>query len=83
MIVTTERPIHLETNIWVLDVPFSAKQEQICHVEFEIFHYQETAFVLKLKVALEIDLFLELSMTLEIDLVLQLLIALEIDLVLK
>ena len=71
MIVTTERPIHLQTNIWVLDVPFLAKQEQVCHVEFEIFHYQETAFVLKLKMTLEIDLFLELSMTLEIDLVLE------------
>ena len=83
MIVTTERPIHLQTNIWVLDVPFLAKQEQVCHVEFEIFHYQETAFVLKLKMTLEIDLFLELSMTLEIDLLLELPMTLEIDLVLE
>ena len=83
MIVTTERPIHLQTNIWVLDVPFLAKQEQVCHVEFEIFHYQETAFVLKLKMTLEIDLFLELSMTLEIDLVLELSMTLKSDLVLE
>jgi len=83
MIVTTERPINLEANIRVVDVPFSAQQEQVCPVEFEIFHYQETAFVLKLKVTLEIDLFLELSMTLEIDLVLELSMTLEIDLVLE
>ena len=83
MIVTTGRPINLQTNIWVLDVPFLAKQEQVCHVEFEIFHYQETAFVLKLKMTLEIDLFLELSMTLKIDLVLELSMTLEIDLLLE